>query len=74
MPDTFAFDINDPWEENLQHLKDYLVEQDSECAEILFQSLETLISDATNARRNFNQLILTSLDALAEAEIQGSEA
>lgn len=73
MPDTFAFDINEPWEENLQRLKNHLEEQDSECAEILFQSLETLTSDGTNSRRDFNQLILTALDALAEAEIQGSE-
>ena len=72
MPDDFSFNINEPWEDNLQRLKEHLVEEDSECAEILFQSLDTLITDATNARRDFNQLILTALDALAEAEIQGS--
>ncbi len=73
MPATFAFDINEPWEENLHRLKTQLQEQDSECAELLFQSLDTLLSDSTNARRDFNQLILTALDALAELEIQGSE-
>jgi hypothetical protein len=73
MPDTFAFDINEPWEENLQRLKNHLEEQDSECAEILFQYLDKLVSEDTNARRDFNQLILTALDDLAEVEIQGNE-
>lgn len=74
MRDTFAFNINEPWEENLQRLKNHLQEQDGECAEILFRSLDTLLSDSTNARRDFNQLILTALEALAELEIQGAEA
>lgn len=73
MRDAFAFAIDEPWAENLQRLKTHLQEQDSECAEILFQSLDTLLSDSTNARRDFNQLILTALDALTELEIQGSE-
>lgn len=73
MPDIFAFNINEPWEKNLQRLKNHLQEQDSECAEILFQSLDKLLSDGTNARRDFNQLILTALDVLAESEIQGAE-
>ncbi len=74
MPDTFAFDINEPWEENLQRLRNHLQRQDSECSEILFQSLATLLSDSTNARRDFNQLILTALEGLAELEIRGAES
>lgn len=73
MPDTFAFDMNEPWEENLQRLKNHLSEQDNECAEILFQSLDALLSDGTNARRDFNQHVLTALEALAKLEIQGAE-
>ena len=70
MPNSFSFDINEQWEDNLLRLKDHLVQQDSECTEILYQALDTLITDEPNARRNFNELILTALDALAEAEIQ----
>jgi hypothetical protein len=72
MPDIFTFDIDETWEDNLLRLKGYLETQDSECAELLFESLDTLISnDVVNARRDFNQLILAALHSLAEAEIQG---
>lgn len=71
--DTFAFNINEPWEDNLQRLKNHLQVQDSECAKILFQSLEKLLSDSPNARRDFNQCILTALDALAELERRGTD-
>jgi hypothetical protein len=36
MPDAFTFNIDELWEENLTRLKDYLITQDSECAELLF--------------------------------------
>ncbi|MEQ1777789.1 MAG: hypothetical protein ABL863_04545 [Nitrosomonas sp.] len=70
MPDTFIFDIDEPWGGSLARLKTYLEAQDSACAELLFQHLEILISnEEKNGRRDFNQLVLAALDALAEAEI-----
>ncbi len=74
MPDPFTFNIDELWEENLARLKDHLMTHNSECAEILFDNFEILMSnDGTNNRRDFNQLILTALDALAEMEIHGTE-
>lgn len=74
MHDAFTFHIDESWEENLARLKDYLNTQDSECTELLFEHLEILMAnEGTNSRRDFNQRILTALDTLAEAEIQGSK-
>ena len=70
MPNAFDFDISETWEENLADLKAHLESQDAECAKLLFDNLATLmVEDGTTGRRDFNQIILTSLNALADAEI-----
>ena len=75
MTDIFTFDIDESWEANLAHLKSYLDTQDCECTKILFQNLETLVSsEASNGRRDFNQLVLAALNALAEAEIAEADS
>jgi hypothetical protein len=73
MTNPFNFDISQTWEENLTRLLAYLEGQDLECAKLLFDNLATLmVDDGTTGRRDFNQIILASLNALAEAEIAGS--
>jgi len=73
MPNDFSFNIDESWETNLARLKIYIESQDSECAELLLQNLATLMADdGTTGRRDFNQIILAALNALAEAEIAES--
>jgi hypothetical protein len=75
MPDTFNFDIEKTWEQNLAALKDFAISQDSKCAELMFENLATLmIDDGTTGRRDFNHIILTALNTLSEAEsAEGTE-
>lgn len=73
MSETFNFDINKSWEKNLEELKAFAISIDSECAELLFKNLPTLmVDDGTTGRREFNQIILTALNKLAEAGIAES--
>lgn len=69
MSGGFDFSLDEDWPKNIQRLKTHLGSVDAECAKILFDNLAVLETGDNNARRDFNQKVLESLEAAAQVEI-----
>ena len=67
--EQFDFSLGENWLENLSRVKAHLESVDSDCARVLFDNIDLLLSDDVSARRDFNQKVFEAIKEAAQIEI-----